>query len=277
MDAWGVTLVIVSVCLILHDAISIQSVRLMSAIAAMYWLGFAINDYYDTPYDAFDVNKQQRNPFLTDAYTAWQQRASVTSPIMYMLAILLVIFLMGFASFGWRGLLIFVPSSLVMWAYSAPPVRLKSRPVFDLITHALFVQTYPYLVCLLLLDITWTVTDSVLLIFFICSSLAAQLEQQIRDYDVDKRSERNFTIVFGKLRARQLLVLLSLALFVIGSVGLLAGWLPLILLPIFIIGTFPVAHRFFRRDDKRPEHLIRVSVGLAISYALILWGYALLM
>ena len=45
-------------------------------------------------------------------------------------------------------------SLLVMWTYSGRPFRLKSRPGLDLLTHALFVESYPYMVTLLLLGVT---------------------------------------------------------------------------------------------------------------------------
>jgi 4-hydroxybenzoate polyprenyltransferase len=49
----------------------------------------------------------------------------------------------AFGQFGWIGWLLWVVSCFIAWAYSAPPLRLKMRPGFDLLTHAMFVQTFP--------------------------------------------------------------------------------------------------------------------------------------
>jgi hypothetical protein len=83
---------------------------------------------------------------------------------------------------GW---LLWLVSGLVAWAYSAPPLRLKMRPGLDLLTHALFVQTFPYVVSLVLIRARWGLLDWVLLAILFLASLTAQLEQQARDFVVD--------------------------------------------------------------------------------------------
>ncbi len=84
-----------------------------------------------------------------------------------------------------------------MWSYSAPPMRLKSRPGLDVVTHGFFVLTFPYVMALLLVELSWTRLDWLLLGLVFLASSAGQLNQQIRDFDVDSCTDRNFTTTVG--------------------------------------------------------------------------------
>ena len=66
MDAWGLTFVIITLFLLVHEEINFPSIYLMLAITSMYWLAFAVNDYYDVPYDALDTSKSNNNAFILD-------------------------------------------------------------------------------------------------------------------------------------------------------------------------------------------------------------------
>lgn len=268
MDAWGLTFVIISLFLLVHEAISLRNLALMLAITAMYWLGFAVNDYYDVPYDAVDSGKSKRNAFILDARLRRYFRliALVVSAFAFA----------AFAQFGWRGVAVFGFSVLILWGYSAPPLRLKSRPFFDLITHMLFVETYPYLLCLVLIAPQLTLTDAFVLAFFGLASTGAQLEQQIRDYGVDRQFEQTFTTRFGIGLSSRILKITSAGLFVTGIVGLITQILPLWMLPYLAAGTPSVLHRFFRPiDAPRPERLIRWTAIIVMLYTGILWIHAL--
>jgi 4-hydroxybenzoate polyprenyltransferase len=268
MDAWGLTFVIISLFLLIHDVMTLRNISLMLAITTMYWLGFAVNDYYDVPYDAVDSTKSNRNAFILDAHLKRSFRwiAFIVSAFAFA----------AFAQFGWRGVAVFCFSVLILWGYSAPPLRLKSRPLFDLITHVFFVETYPYLVCLLLIAPQATMTDVFVLAFFGLASMGAQLEQQIRDYAVDRQFEHTFTTTFGIGLSSWILKIASAGLFVIGTVGLITGIFPLWMFPYLAMGTPPVLHRFFRpMNAPRPERLIRWTAISVLIYTGILWIAAL--
>jgi len=268
MDAWGLTVVIVSVFLLVHDVITLHNVYLMLAITTMYWLGFAVNDYYDVPYDAVDSAKANRNAFILDAHLKRYFR--------WIVLVVSAVAFAAFAQFGLRGIAVFCFSVLILWGYSGPPIRLKSRPLFDLMTHMLFVETYPYSICLLLVADQTTRTDAFVLAFFGLASIGAQLEQQIRDYDVDMQLEQTFTTSFGIGLSSWILKMVSTGLFVIGTVGLITEILPLWILPYLAIGTPSVLHRFFRPiDAPRPENLIRWTAISVMIYTGILWIYAI--
>ncbi|HEV8718366.1 MAG TPA: hypothetical protein VGX03_36800, partial [Candidatus Binatia bacterium] len=59
------TLIICLAAYLLHDAISLSTLCLSIAIAIGYWLGYAVNDYCDAPFDAYDTAKGARNLFVT--------------------------------------------------------------------------------------------------------------------------------------------------------------------------------------------------------------------
>lgn len=260
LDAWGVTFIIVSTFMRIHD---IRDGLLLLCITAMYWLGFAVNDYYDVTSDAINAIKARRNAFI--------QQPALQGIFPFIAWIVIGVALPGFALFGMRGMLLFGMSLGILWAYSAPPVRLKSRPLLDLFTHALFVQTYPYLLCLLLLAPPLIALDMVLLVAFALSSLGAQLEQQARDYDFDGQSERNFTTTFGKQTSVRLLKFITAMLFTLGLFSILTGILPLWIFPLCVIGLPPLLHRFIRKNSTRPERLIKLSVVVAMAYCLGWW------
>lgn len=255
-DAWGLTLIIGAVCLVLHAHYTPRAILLVATLGICYWLGFAINDYFDAPYDALDPAKAERNFFVE--YDLPPQQ------IVWPLAIIGLVLL----QYGWRGLFVFCMGCAVMWAYSAPPLRLKSRAGFDLLTHMLFVQTFPYAVCLWLLPLEPAAFDWALLSFFLLGSLGAQLEQQARDYEVDLRTDPNFTSLVGLNTTTWLLRLVTALL--IGNVLLhvFNGVIPTYLVPFAVIALPIMGHRFLRRSDTpRSERLVRATIVASLAYA----------
>jgi len=180
-DSWGMAIVTAALPLVLHDALTSRTLLLLIAIGLLYWLGYAINDYFDAPIDAQDKSKAEKNFFV--------QREIPTK-----LAAFVVLTIGGFVSytfvqFGLKGISLLALSVFVMWGYSAPPLRFKSRPGLDLLIHAIFVFMFPYLVSLLLIDAVWSPLDYFLLGIFFFISLAGQLRNQIRDCDIDSQTD----------------------------------------------------------------------------------------
>lgn len=269
MDAWGLTLVIGTLCLVIHSAISADRIGLLLVLGVTCWLAFAFNDYCDAPYDAQDEGKRRRNFFVL-----------CPLPRRYLAIGALVIvgaLFAAYAGYGERGLIVFGVSLGALWAYSAPPLRLKSRPGFDLVMHAVFVQTFPYFACLVLIGATWTALDFVMLTVFALSSLAAQLEQQARDFAVDSRTDTNFATAVG-LRPTVWLLRAASILF---SAVLIAAFatriIPMHILPFGLIGLPVVAHRFIRRANQpRSQRLVTVAILLALLYMGGIWSVVLL-
>jgi len=264
-DAWGLTLLIGAVFLVLHPPISAQGLLLVASLGICYWWGFALNDYFDAPHDAEEPKKALRNFFV--------QVQLSRGRVWLVTALILLPVLLIFAQFGWYGWLVFGVGVSAMVGYSAPPFRLKSRPGFDLLTHMFFVQTFPYFTCLALLPINPQPIDPVLLSFFLLGSLGAQLEQQIRDYEVDSRTDSNFTTRFGLCITIRLLRLVTGLLILVVSGSILLGWIPLWMVPFALLASPVMLHRFLREGTApRSEWLIRFALAACILYAIILWG-----
>lgn len=266
-DAWIATFVIASGALLLHSAFSWSAIFLVLSITGGYWLAFALNDYFDQDVDVLDANKKHRNYFVV------QRPSGFTVAIGFLTASLFIV--PGILQFGSRGFLAAFLSFFIMWAYSAPPIRLKSRPGIDLPIHAMFVETFPYVLVMFLLKLEWNSLDFVILGLSVMASLTAQLEQQIRDVEIDAASgEKTFTIWVGAGNALLLLKILSVAMVIYGVYFMFLGIIPLWISPIGLFAVPAVLSRLYRQPGQpRPEHLIRPVVYLVLLYSLglIIW------
>lgn len=259
MDAWAMAFGITTVALYVHNAITPKTIVLLVGVPLAYWLAFAVNDFFDAPYDAYDPSKAQSNFFVDRPY------AQVWASAIFGIGLTFLIGL--FAQFGWRGLCILALGVVVMWAYSALPLRLKSRPGLDLLTHAIFVETFPYIVCLILIEATWTRLDLAGISLAVIASLTAQLEQQARDFDVDSQTDMNFTTKVGldtSMRLLKGMTIVGLILF-IGYV--VSGIIPLYIATAIII-VFPIIfHRLCTNNTQpRPPHIVFASTILGLIY-----------
>ncbi|HRE48944.1 MAG TPA: UbiA family prenyltransferase [Aggregatilineales bacterium] len=262
-DAWGVTFILSSVCIWLGGGFSLGGLLLAGNIAATAWFTFALNDLFDAPSDAADEAKRQRNAFIGRA-SAWWVRGGMG--VVGMGIGLL------FARYGQQGMAIFAGALLIGWAYSAPPIRLKRRPGLDLLTHALGVQTLPYVATLLLCGRGVIGADIAMIGVLVLNSLGAQIEQQLRDYEVDRRTEGNFTIWVGRARARRVLYAATVGIGLIALWHASQGMFPAYLAPFALAGLPLLLHRFTRSlETPRSEGGVRVAVGIALLYAAGVW------
>lgn len=269
MDAWQVALIAATLPLLVHQVVSWHTAVLVWAVGIGYWLAFALNDYCDAPFDKLDPQKAEGNFFVRVRVRKDQIRP-------YFLCILLLLFFI-FLSFGWKGCLLFAICCLIMWAYSSPPIRLKNRPGLDLLTHALFVQTFPYLLVLLLIGVYWQPLDFVLLAIFFIASLTAQLEQQLRDFALDSQYEQNFTTHLGLQATLIFLKLMTAALIFLALINILNGTIPWFIIPFGFIGLPALLHRFFRQHNKsRSEQLVILSTTAGFLYTGVIFIYFLL-
>lgn len=267
-EAWQVTFGIAALAMILHRRVSAGTFLLVLAITTGYWLAFVLNDYFDAPDDAQDEQKGQRNFFVTHTI-------SPTVAGILFVGVSAGIALI-FAQFGGRGWLTFAIALLVMWAYSSPPLRLKHHPGADLLIHALFVETFPYLLMLILLNVAWTKLDWVILIILILASLAAQLEQQIRDFAIDRRTGHTFVTQVGVEKSQRFLKIITGFASLFTVLHILRGTFPIFLLPIGAICVPALYHRLTRQGHQsRSEWLVMVSslVGFLYMATLCLFSF----
>ena len=257
LDAWAVALMFSTVALVIHQALSWQTMGLLTAVALGYWLAFALNDYYDAPLDRLDAKKRAGNFFT-------QNSIEVNGRFQWIVIILLLVLLGIFAQFSWLGIGLYALCLFIMWAYSAPPLRCKQRPLLDVLIHACFVETFPYLLVLLLIRADWLLLDAFIVSLALLASLTAQLGQQIRDHDLDSQFERNFTVVIGIRWARRLQVGFTAVLILITFLGITANIFPPFILPFGLILIPAILHRL--RPFREPRRIVVISVATGLLY-----------
>jgi hypothetical protein len=270
MDAWGVAMIISALALVSHASLSLRHLTVLLAIAGAYWFGFAYNDYQDAPFDAMDPAKGRNNFFVGARFpTRWLRLALVVISITFISA--------GFLLFQMRGAAVMAFSLLVIWAYSGRPLRLKSRAGLDLLSHALFVETYPYVVTVMLLAGSWTRLDVALVAILMLSSLSAQLEQQLADCELDAKTEPNFTTWLGPWKTLQLLRGLTAVLALLGAGLVMDGTIPRYLVPFGLIAAPMLAHRFVRPPGQRKASTLKFgTMAAGFLYATVMVSYVVL-
>jgi len=266
-DGWVTATILALLALLVHDAVNPSTILLVIAIGVGYSMAFTINDYYDVPIDALCPTKARRNFFVLHAVP---QRTVVLAA-----AGVLTFLILSFAQYGLTGLGVLSVCLAVMFGYSAPPLRLKSRPGWDVITHGLFMETWPYLVCLILIKSRWTSLDTLMTSVAFLSSVAAQLDQQLRDYRLDFRADYNFTVRYGVQVSTRLMVSATVFGCLIFVLGTVFGIVPKFFLPYFLIVLPTVIYRLTHQinGNARSDRLVRLSFISALLYTCILLGY----
>jgi 4-hydroxybenzoate polyprenyltransferase len=269
IDAWGVTFIMSALALVIHHAITVQSSILLIAITADYWWAYWLNDYFDAKYDSEDEVKAHQTFFVHRPGA--RQLVTVVSVLVFGLSTPV------FLSFGWSGAIVLLITFFIMWAYSAPPLRLKSRPGLDLLTHALFVQTWPYIICIWLTLSAWTELDGILLGIFFLTSLNGQLNQQIRDFDVDSRTDTNFATRLGLPKTMFILKVSTSVVVVLALFALKEGSIPWLFAPLGVLGlpkiVYQMLHRLDRSQRSFPRWLVYILTLLALIYTGVLMAW----
>lgn len=270
IDAWTTAFIIATLAAGLHGALNARSIPVIAAIAVVYWYGFAVNDYFDAPEDAAQPDKNGSNFFAHRHVSPWL----VLGAGMAVFGATLAVFARFNALLGMGYVL---AGGFAVWSYSAPPLRLKARPGIDLLMHATFVQTWPYVVAVTILGLPWQPFDTAILTVFALTSLTAQLEQQQRDYASDRNHGRTFTTRVGLQTAAWLLRGATALLMVAGVWFLASGALPLYIAPIAVIALPVLLHRFLRPPGTgRSERLAMLTTVLALAYGIGLFGWLVL-
>jgi 4-hydroxybenzoate polyprenyltransferase len=139
---------------------------------------FAINNYYDIDTDRKNPKKIHINAMASGEIS---KKTGVLLNLVFIIVPLLV-------SFFYKMEVFFLCAFLIiwMWIYSAPPLRMKGRPLFDVIWHFggffLFIM-WGSIIAGSIDMINWLVAFSIGI--FICT---AQVLNHINDYNSDKES-----------------------------------------------------------------------------------------
>jgi len=197
-------------------------------------VAFMVNDVEDAPDDARDPARALRNPVATGEIRpreGWLVALALS-------AIALALYAWTSTGAFWIGALTLALSILYSWR----AVRLKARPVVDILSHVLMLSALLFLAGYFAYDrepgAIWLAALGAAL-----ASAYGQLYNQVRDYEVDRAAGlRNTASLVGKTGARRLMYA-SMALAVVCllatvALGLWPLWLaivPVLLAPLFFV------------------------------------------
>lgn len=152
---------------------------------------FASNDYFDRHIDALDEKKRLRNPICNGRVTS--------KGVWVLLVATAIISLAASLFFSFFAFLFTAFALFIFYFYTAEPLRFKNKVGLDVFSHGIFINTFPYFFCLVAL---WDFSKGAvfLLVILMMRSAIAQLLQEIRDYEVDKKVERNTVVALGQRR-----------------------------------------------------------------------------
>jgi 4-hydroxybenzoate polyprenyltransferase len=221
-------------------------IAFMIVFSAQIFL-FASNDYFDRHVDALDPKKRRRNPVCDGRVTLPGVRA--------LLIVSGIIPLVAATYFGLWAFIFTAFAMFIFYFYTAPPLRLKNKVVLDVLSHGIFVNTFPYFFCLVALN-DFSVGTMYLLSAIMMRSTMAQMLQEIRDYEIDKQVEKNTVVVLGQRRAVWIVVTIYLFLFISTALLLISyelwGWgIPLyyIIILILCFSYIPIFLRLIKAKD----------------------------
>jgi len=157
-------------------------------------------------------------------------------------------------------------SLLITWTYSAKPLKFKERPGIDLLIHGIFVLTYPYFVTMVLTKTRFQTLDWLVLGIAFLGPISVQLEQQIRDYEVDRLSSNNFTVRFGIPRSQLIIKIIGIIIAGIVIFTVINIKLPMFIYAFLIICS-PLIIMKVRQESRRSEKLVAIllSVGFVLA------------
>lgn len=146
---------------------------------------FAINDLEDAPDDALDPHKRLRNPISARLITRHQ--GLIFTAFLGAVSMILV------WPLGQLAIFIAAACLLLGFLYSYKPIRLKSIPIIDLASHGLFLGTSQIIITAIGFGVDFDLKLYSLAIIVFFSSVLSDLYSEIRDYQLDRRSNINNT------------------------------------------------------------------------------------
>lgn len=151
-------------------------------------LGFSVNECFDVKEDKFE--KGRINPV---------EVGDLNFKTALGFSILLGALGVGSSAFfGTKVFLFCLTGALVGFFYSAPPLRMKSRPVLDLISHGFFAGAFLVALPFLIFSPQLTLFHYLIIFAIFYVSITLELRNHLEDYESDKKAGlRTFACVFG--------------------------------------------------------------------------------
>jgi len=205
----------------------LKDIAIFASIILLFLaFGFAINDSFDAKEDEY--KKRGTSPLVSKELNFKNSLIFAT-----LLALLGLIFSL---TFGLKVFLFCLTGVITTIFYSAPPLRLKSRPLLDLISHGFFAGAFIFILPLLIFNPELIVKYYPITLSIFYLSVILELRNHLEDFEIDKAAGLKTTAcVLGRENSERLLryltILFPLILFPVYS---LISWQYLI---FFLIST----------------------------------------
>jgi 4-hydroxybenzoate polyprenyltransferase len=160
------------------------------------------NDLEDAVDDYHNLEKRKRNPIASGEIT--KNQSLIANLALVGAGLVMLAFVSPFAIF------LGVVFAIVGFLYSWRPLRLKSTPIWDVISHVLFLGVQQFLITYIAfrpLDLLITPFLMIVIPF----SLMNEIMHELIDFKVDKETEiKNTVQMFGGFNVKKLLIALSI-------------------------------------------------------------------
>lgn len=217
--------------------------KVLALIAANFFsvaFAFMINNVEDAEDDLLLAGKAKRNPVSSNQISL--ESAYFVSILTA--AVALTIFVYLGRPVVWFGISLLALS----FFYSAKPVRLKSWPVVDIISHSLMLGGLLILSAFFVYSNEWR--SILYLTLAVCLfSAYGQIYNQLRDFGADKKvGLKNTTIILGKKKSLYLAYAILLLAILLVSLSVKNGLFPYWLALVALVGIY-ISKRFVKGVD----------------------------
>lgn len=264
-DAWVPPTIIGIIALIIHDELYSKNILLIIGLTIGFSSAYVVNDYFDAEADQHDEIKSENNFFVNNSIS--KQIAITTT-----LSIIMILFII-FMNFGISGIILLTISLLMIFLYSFPKINLRSKPPFDILAHSIFIHTLPFFLVIYLIIGNFEILDFYVMSVLFIASFIIQLENQVRDYNLDIVTSYNSTISWGLGTSIRLIKITSLMLSIFIVILFFFFEELRFLIPYCVIYSPVIFQRLlFVQNNVRSPNLIRNIRILSIIYTIILFA-----
>jgi len=210
-------------------------------VTLVFYLSFAfsINNCYDIVEDSFDTDKLVQN-------TIASEKISFIKGLTFSLVTGAVGIFFCVFWFNTISIFLYTTSIILAALYSAPPLRFKARPFFDIISHGLFFGILLFLYCTSTLgffNLNFMVLGTPIFIY----SVTLELRNHLEDFEGDEEAKIMTTVQkIGVNTTRFLLTNLLIIHWLLMSIIFLI----LSLFPIFLFSAIMIIVTMLVRDDR---------------------------
>jgi 4-hydroxybenzoate polyprenyltransferase len=236
---------------------------------------FMINDVEDADDDALNPAKINRNPVSAGILT--KREANLASYATALIAAVI------YALLSPAAFIVGVISLIVGWVYSWGPVRLKSKPIVDLLSHVMMLAGFQFLTGHFAFANQVGGPWFFPFLFLVSLSGYGELYNELRDYEGDVRAGLKHTaVVIGHRAATYLMNGLLIAgaigaVYTIFIMQIVPWWVIAILAAIFaVLFLRPMlrARRAGTRGSVEAQAPFQMPIQIAAALALSIWFVA---